>query len=140
MAIDVTVNSADTPAVDVTVSDVDATVSTTASTDLTVSSNVAGTGSGGTAWTQTTATSDYTASDNESIWADSSTSAVTITLPSPASSSHIRVVNIDDSNGVTLSENSSEGINDHGGSQSTITLADGESITVESDGSTWWVV
>lgn len=94
----------------------------------------------GDAWSQVTATSDFNASDNESVWGDGSTQAVDITLPSPAQSAQVRAVAIDTTNAVTVSQNSSEGINDTSGSQASLTLSDGESVTLESNGTTWWVV
>jgi hypothetical protein len=101
-------------------------------------------GGGGTStgetWDRVTKTSDYTASDMESIWADSSSQQVTITLPPPSQNVQIRVLAIDTANGVILSENSVEGINDQGGSHSTINMREGESIRVESNGATWWII
>ena len=88
-------------------------------------------------WNQTTQTSDYTASDDDSVWADSSSAAVTITLPAPSANTQVNVVCIDDTNGVTLSPNSTENIN---GSNSDINMAAEESITVVSDGTDWWMI
>jgi hypothetical protein len=50
------------------------------------------------------------------------------------------VLAIDATNGVTVSQNASEGINDTSGSQSTLSLSGGEATTIGSDGSTWWVL
>lgn len=139
-----TIQDAATGGVQATIQDVstgvDATIGGSGGTAVTVQSPSSTGSGGGDAWSQTTQTSDYTATDNDSIWADASTAQVTVTLPSPSSAAQVRVVATDTTNGVTLAENGSEGINDQSGSNSTITMQTGESITVESDGSTWWVV
>lgn len=89
---------------------------------------------------QVSASSSYTASAQDSVWADASSSNVTVTLPSPSKSAQVRVVVVDDTNGVSLSENGSEGIQVSGGSVSSIELQQDEVIIVESNGTTWDVV
>lgn len=91
-------------------------------------------------FSQITVTTDYNAADGDSVWANSGSSSVTVTLPSPAQHKSVRVINTENTNGVTLSDNAGEGINDNSGTQSNISLSYGESLEVESDGSTWWVV
>lgn len=92
------------------------------------------------AWQQTTESADYTASAEDSVWVDASSQAVTVTLPAPSAGALVRALAIDATNGVTVSQNASEGINDTSGSQSTLSLSGGEAITIGSDGSTWWVL
>lgn len=99
-----------------------------------------GGGSGGETWSQTTVTSDYVAGDGDSVWADSSSQAVDVSVPPPEQGVLVRVVAVDASNGVAVSENGSEQINDGSGGQSQLSLTDGESVTLESDGTTYWVI
>lgn len=99
--------------------------------------NPASANQGASAWSQSTITSDTTASDTDSLWVDASSNTVTVTLPSPSQNVHVRVVAINASNTVTLARNGTENIN---GSSSDRTLSAGESLTVESDGTNWWIV
>jgi len=86
-----------------------------------------------TAATVTVGESYYT------ILCDGTSNTVTVNLPAAASYSgriyNIKAINID--NAVTVSPNGSEEID---GSNSDITLALMEIITVQSDGSNWWII
>jgi len=91
----------------------------------------------GTDFNQTTKTSDYTASDKDSVWADASSNTVIVTLPSPSQNTRVRVIAVDATNTVTMARNGSEKIN---GDTSDITMSQDESLTVESDGTNWWII
>jgi len=99
-------------------------------------SNVGGSG-GGAVWSQTTKTSDYTASSGDSVWVDASSSAVTVTLPSPSKDKKVRVIAVDATNTVKLKRNGSEKIN---GLAADITLKQDEALTLESDGTNWRII
>lgn len=145
MALDVTVTDAD-DGVNTTITDtdsgIDVTVGGNAGVEATIVSGGSGgsTGSSGSEWTQRTVTADTTAEIDESIWADGSSQSVTVTLPTAVQSAHVRVVAIDTTNDVAITGQGTTTISDHTGDMQTITMTDGESITVESDGSTWRIV
>jgi hypothetical protein len=90
-----------------------------------------------TEWSQSTVTSSTTAGNYDSIWVDASSAAVTVTLPTPTQSYRVAVTAVDASNTVTVARNGTESIN---GSASDLTLVEGESVTLESDGTNWQVV
>lgn len=96
-----------------------------------------------TGWTRVdvpTGSSPYSASDGESLWLDGSSGSVTVTLPSPTQSDNIRVIAIDDSNTLTVEDNSGEGITISTTTQSSWQLNEGDRLTVESNGTTWRAV
>lgn len=88
-------------------------------------------------WTTSTETASVTASDNDEVLADSSVGAVTITLPTPANGVRVRVVNIDNTNGVTVGRSGTESIN---GTAADITLSEFESVELVSNGTDWFIV
>lgn len=81
--------------------------------------------------------STYNAADNESLWVNASAALVNVQLPSPSQDTHIRTVAEDANNTITIQRNGAESIN---GKPSNVTLVQNESVTLESDGSDWWVV
>lgn len=89
------------------------------------------------AWNHSTVTTDTTASDLDEYLVDSSSGAVTVTLPTPAAGTRVRLKNIDDTNGVTLGRSGTENID---GSASDITLSLYESLEVVSDGTDWFIM
>lgn len=88
-------------------------------------------------WTTSTITSDTTASDNDELLADSSSAALTVTLPSPSNGLRVRVMRIASANGVTVARNGTENIN---GNASDLSLSYLESVELVSDGTDWWIV
>jgi hypothetical protein len=96
-----------------------------------------------TGWTRidvTPGNSPYTPSDGESLWLDGSTGSVTVTLPPPSQSTNVRVIGVDDTNTLTLSDNAGERITINTTEKSSWGVLEGDRITVESDGVTWRAV
>lgn len=94
-----------------------------------------------------TANSAILITDN-SIFADSSSGNISLTLPSPASAfdtinslsnSFTIAQQVHGGNSVTILPNSSEFIYD-GAAQTSIVLSSGSSVTVETDGTNWTIV
>lgn len=85
-----------------------------------------------------TKTGDHTiTSDDYTIMADASSSAVTLTLPSSPEAGRIYHIKcIDNTNTVTLDSNG----NNIDGDSSNIILIEYETITVQSDGSDWYIL
>jgi len=91
-----------------------------------------------TVWSVVTTSSDYTATDGEFVLADSSTSAITITLPSPAENARVGVKKTDSStNTVTVSPAGAETID---GASSLTIDTQYESYTLISDGTNWYII
>jgi hypothetical protein len=88
--------------------------------------------------TQTTATLTLT-NRHHTILCDGTSNTVTINLPTAVGITgriyNIKAINVD--NAVTVDANGTEEID---GSATAITLSLMESITIQSDGSNWWII
>ena len=87
--------------------------------------------------------------DDNVLLVDSTSGAITITLPSPSDafdsstslSNHFTISQkISNSNLVTIQPNGSENIYSSGSAQTSIVLSNGSSISVVSDGTDWTVI
>lgn len=87
-----------------------------------------------------TASSHSPSSDEYTILCDASSNAITVNLPS-ASSSNKRILNIkkidSSANKITIDANSSEQID---GALTAEIVAQYESLTIQCDGSNWWII
>jgi hypothetical protein len=82
--------------------------------------------------------SNHTASQGENVFVDASSSAVTVTLPSPSTDLIVNVKKIDSSsNDVTVSPNSSETIDDQA---NIIISSEYASLTFASDGTDYYII
>lgn len=113
---------------------------------LQVGGGTSGGGGGGgtvqsaTGWTQTTATDNYAAESGDSVWMDGGGEQVIVELPSPTDEANVRVIGVDDTNAIRLTDNNGEGIEINTETQSTWALSAGDRINVESNGTYWEAV